>query len=46
MAKKAKFKADPIEAKERIKKIYPILKKTYPDAECSLDHKNPLELLR
>ena len=33
------------DAKERVKKIIPILKKTYPDARCALDHQNPLELL-
>jgi endonuclease III len=46
MAKKtAKIKVDKNEAAERIKKIYPILKKTYPDARVSLDFKTPLELL-
>jgi endonuclease-3 len=30
---------------ERVKAILPILKKTYPQAKCSLDHRNPLELL-
>ena len=29
----------------RVKKILPILRKTYPAAKCSLDHTNPLELL-
>jgi endonuclease-3 len=29
----------------RVKKILPILKKTYPAAKCSLDHASPLELL-
>lgn len=30
---------------ERMKKILPILKKTYPAAKCSLEHGNPLQLL-
>src|ERR1700712_3233346 len=30
---------------QRVKQILPILKKTYPDAKCSLDHGSPLELL-
>jgi endonuclease-3 len=30
---------------ERVKKILPILKKTYPRAQCSLHHKTPLQLL-
>ncbi|MBN2210855.1 MAG: endonuclease III [Sedimentisphaerales bacterium] len=36
---------DLADAKERVKKIIPILKKAYPDARCALDHQNPLELL-
>ncbi|HVT91107.1 MAG TPA: endonuclease III [Tepidisphaeraceae bacterium] len=31
--------------KQRVAKILPILKRTYPTAKCSLDHKSPLELL-
>lgn len=31
--------------KARARKIFDILKKTYPDAHCELDFKNPLELL-
>lgn len=31
--------------KARVDAILPILKKTYPDARCSLDHRSPLELL-
>src|SRR5260370_9127047 len=31
--------------KARVQSILPILKKTYPDAKCSLDHRTPLELL-
>ena len=33
------------EAVERIRKIFPVLKKTYPQAKCALIHKNPLQLL-
>jgi endonuclease III len=29
----------------RVKKILPILKRTYPQAKCSLTHGDPLELL-
>jgi endonuclease-3 len=31
--------------KDRVRSVLPILKKTYPQAKCSLDHTNPLELL-
>lgn len=31
--------------RERVKRILPILKKTYPHAKCSLNYSNPLELL-
>jgi len=30
---------------ERVARILPILKRTYPNAKCSLDHASPLELL-
>src|SRR3954465_9335103 len=30
---------------DRVRTILPILKKTYPQAKCSLDHSNPLQLL-
>ena len=30
---------------DRVRAVLPILKGTYPDAHCSLDHSNPLELL-
>lgn len=33
------------DARQRVKDIIPILKKTYPDARTSLDHTNALELL-
>jgi endonuclease-3 len=39
------IKVDKKEASERIGKIWPILKKTYPDAKTSLNFTNPLELL-
>jgi endonuclease-3 len=47
MAKKtkSKIKMDKTEAARRIKKIHPILEKTYPDAKIALDFRNPLELL-
>jgi endonuclease-3 len=38
-------KIDKQKAKERIKAILPILKKTYPEAKTALEHSNPLELL-
>jgi endonuclease-3 len=31
--------------RERVAKILPILKRTYPQAKCSLNYKNPLELI-
>lgn len=31
--------------RQRVARILPILKKTYPTARCSLDHKTPLQLL-
>ena len=45
MAKEAKIKVNKAEAAERVKKIYPVLKKMYPDAKIALDFVNPLELL-
>jgi len=44
-AKKTKIKVDKAEAAERVKKIWPILRKTYPQAKIALDYRNPLELL-
>jgi endonuclease-3 len=45
MAKtKKKIKVDPAEAKERVLKILPILKKTYPDAKIALNWTNPWNL--
>jgi endonuclease-3 len=34
-----------LERKARVEAILPILKRTYPQARCSLDHRSPLELL-
>ena len=46
MAKaKKKIKVDPEEAKERLLKIIPVLKKTYPDAKIALNWDNPWNLL-
>jgi len=44
-AKRAKMKVDKTEAAERVRKIRPILEKTYPDAKTALTFRNPLELL-
>ncbi len=40
-----KMRVDKTQAAERVKKIWPILKKTYPNAKTALNYKNPLELL-
>jgi endonuclease-3 len=45
MAERAVVKIDKQKAEERVKPIWPILKKTYPQAKCALEHGNPLELL-
>jgi endonuclease-3 len=45
LAKQKKIKVNKEEAAERVKKIWPILKKTYPDAKIALRFVNPLELL-
>ncbi|MHC4187581.1 MAG: endonuclease III [Planctomycetota bacterium] len=45
IAKKTKFKVNKTEAAERVKRIWPILKKTYPNAKIALKFKNPLQLL-
>jgi endonuclease-3 len=44
-AKKSKIKVDPAQAKERVLKILPILKITYPDAKIALNWDNPWNLL-
>ena len=43
--KRRKIKVDKTEAAARVKKIWPILKKLYPDAKTALHFRNPLELL-
>ncbi len=48
MAKKiavSKIRVDKDQARRRIEKIWPILRKTYPDAAIALKFTNPLELL-
>ena len=45
MAKRKKIKVNKEEAAQRVKKIWPILKKTYPGAKIALKFKDPLELL-
>jgi endonuclease-3 len=45
LAKRKKIKVDTKEAGQRVKKIWTILKKTYPDANIALRFVNPLELL-
>ncbi len=45
MAGREKIKVDPAVAKQRVQKIFPILKKTYPDARVALHHDNAFELL-
>jgi endonuclease-3 len=45
MAKRAKLKVDKAQAAERVQKIFPRLKKLYPEARTALGHANPLELL-
>ena len=43
--KKKKIKVEKEEAAQRVRKIWPVLKKTYPDAKTALKFVNPLELL-
>lgn len=45
VVKQSRIKVDKAEAAERIKKIWPILKKEYPGAKIALRFVNPLELL-
>ena len=40
-----KIKVDKQQARRRVEKIFPILRKVYPNATVSLDYKSPLELL-
>ncbi|MHC4110257.1 MAG: endonuclease III [Planctomycetota bacterium] len=44
-AKKPKIKVDKSEAAKRVKKIWPILQKTYPNAKSALDFRNPFQML-
>jgi endonuclease-3 len=44
-ARVKKLRVDKAEAAARVRKIWPILKKTYPDAGIALNFTNPLELL-
>ncbi len=39
------WKETPEEKKKRARKIIALLSKAYPEAKCSLEHKNPLQLL-
>jgi len=45
LAKKKRIELDKEQARQRIKNIWPILKKTYPHAKIALEFVNPLELL-
>jgi len=40
-----KTKIDKAKAAKRVRKIFPILEKTYPEAKIALNFVNPLELL-
>lgn len=40
-----KFKLTQAANRERAKQVFALLDKEYPDAQCSLDHKEPLQLL-
>ncbi|OHB53488.1 MAG: endonuclease III [Planctomycetes bacterium GWF2_50_10] len=45
IVKRARIKVDKAVAAQRIKQIYPVLEKAYPDARVSLNYKNALQLL-
>jgi endonuclease-3 len=45
LAKRKKIKINKDDAAQRVKKIWPVLKKTYPGAKIALKFKDPLELL-
>jgi len=45
VAKKSRFTVNKAQALQRVKKIWPVLKKAYPDAKIALKYTNPLELL-
>ncbi len=44
-SKKIKIKVDKADAEKRIKKIWPILEKSYPNAKSALNFRNPLQML-
>jgi len=44
-ARKAKIRVDKAEAAQRVKEVWPILIKMYPQAKTALRFKNPLQLL-
>ncbi len=45
MAKKPAIKINKEKARQTVEAVWPILKKTYPQAKCALEHTNPLQLL-
>jgi len=45
IAQKARLSVDKAKAAERVRKIWPVLVKTYPEAKIALKYTNPLELL-
>jgi len=45
LARQKKIKVNKAEAAQRVKEIFPVLKKTYPDAKIALNFKTPLQLL-
>jgi endonuclease-3 len=45
LAKRNKIKVNKEEAAQRVKKIWPILKETYPGAKIALEFRDPLQLL-
>ena len=45
MSKHKKFKVDKAKAAERVREIWPVLKKAYPEAKVALRFNDPLELL-
>jgi endonuclease-3 len=44
-SKKIKIKVDKADAEKRLKKIWPILEKSYPKAKSALNFRNPLQML-
>jgi endonuclease-3 len=45
LAKKSSTKVDTEQARQRVRKIIPVLKRSYPEARVALNYVNPLELL-